>query len=266
MDSDERDHLTQMRRAYRRRLRILELQNAQQGGLVPPQVIIEIEDLRQRLAEIDRKIGAPPLAEFAGQSDSAATSSGQVDRLAAETGPVEISPGVVVRPWNMSFDLPARSGRPPGWSNSNEYVDNVSIAYIAQLEPRIDGTPGSCLRFYHPAPGDDDFGSIMQRCLASGLAGREAMLEGQLRTERVEQWAGLWLRADGVDGQLFFDNMSSRPIRGTTGWRTYTIITQLPDETTWLNYGFLLVGRGTVWADNFRLMIRDERGAWIPAA
>jgi hypothetical protein len=104
----------------------------------------------------------------------------------------------------------------------------------------------------------------MQRCLAGSIAGSEVMLEGQLRSKQLEQWAGLWLRADGVEDQLFFENMSNRPIRGSTPWTTYTIIARLPAETTWLNYGIVLQGRGTLWADNLRLMIRDARGAWIP--
>jgi hypothetical protein len=164
----------------------------------------------------------------------------------------------------MSFDLPARGGRPPGWCNSYEYVTGVSIGYTCKVEPRLDGEPGSCARFAHPYAQEDDFGSLMQRCLASSIAGSEVLLEGQVRSERLDQWAGLWLRADGVEGTLFFENMSNRPIRGSTPWTTYTIITQLPAETTWLNYGIILQGRGTVWADNLHLMIRDARGAWVP--
>jgi hypothetical protein len=76
-----------------------------------------------------------------------------------------------------------------------------------------------------------------------------------MSTKRVEKWAGMWLRADDKDRfDVFFDNMSSRPIRGTTGWTRYNIDTMIPPEAVWLNFGIVLVGRGAVWADNFQLL------------
>jgi len=73
----------------------------------------------------------------------------------------------------------------------------------------------------------------------------------------------LWLRADGdKEFNLFFDNMSNRPIRGTTPWTKYVIDAHLPEKTRWLNYGIVLEGRGAMWADNFRLMVWD-RGRWV---
>jgi len=264
MDNDQQRHLEELRRAYQKRLRVLELQSAQQGLQTPAHIVMELEELRQKLADIDRQLGAGALAADGTIVAGETSAPQQAPAVPPAAGPVEISPGVVVRPWNLGFDLPVRSGRPPGWSNSYGYVDHVSIGYIGLIESRRDGEPGNCVKFYNPLAKEDEFGSLMQRCLASTIAGREVMLEGQLRTRELGQWAGLWLRADGVDGPLFFDNMSRRPIQGSTPWTTYTIITRLPAETTWLNYGILLVGRGIVWADNFRLMVRDARGAWLP--
>jgi hypothetical protein len=51
----------------------------------------------------------------------------------------------------------------------------------------------------------------------------------------------MWLRADDKDRfDVFFDNMSSRPIRGSTGWTRYNIDTMIPPEAVWLNFGILL--------------------------
>jgi len=104
----------------------------------------------------------------------------------------------------------------------------------------------------------------MQRFPALYLAGKTIRLEGEVKTKNVEQLAGLWLRADDADGNMvFFDNMQKRPIRGTTSWTKYTIDTTLPSKTVWLNYGILLVGRGMIWADNFRLMVWNiDKGEW----
>ena len=103
----------------------------------------------------------------------------------------------------------------------------------------------------------------MQRCPARYLAGATIRFEGEVRTKDVEQWAGLWLRADGEkEFNLFFDNMSNRPIRGSTPWAKYAIDAQLPQATMWLNYGIVLAGRGMMWADNFRLLVWSE-GKWM---
>ena len=76
----------------------------------------------------------------------------------------------------------------------------------------------------------------MQRCPGRLLAGRTIRIEGELRTANVSGWAGLWLRAD-ADGEpnLFFDNMSRRPVIGPTNWTRYFIDAPLPVNTDWLN-------------------------------
>jgi hypothetical protein len=87
--------------------------------------------------------------------------------------------------------------------------------------------------------------------LCSGVrAARTIRLEGELRTENVTGWAGLWLRADAeAHPNLFFDNMSRRPVVGTTRWGRHFIDAPLPGNTDWLNYGIVLAGAGTLYAD-----------------
>jgi len=63
--------------------------------------------------------------------------------------------------------------------------------------------------------------------------------------------------------ESFFDNMGDRPIRGSTSWKRYAINALLSQETKWLNYGIVLVGRGMMWADNFRVMVWSEKGNWV---
>jgi len=101
----------------------------------------------------------------------------------------------------------------------------------------------------------------MQRCLARQLAGTGVRVQAEIRTWQVEQGAGIWVRVDGERvSNLVFDNMASRPIKGTSAWGVYSIEIQMPADALWLNYGILLRGTGTVWADNFRVM------TWTPSA
>ena len=171
----------------------------------------------------------------------------------------EVKPPAVIRPINLSFDGPTIGGQPTGWFNSLGYVDGVSIAYEISIVPRSEGGSGACVLFQNLKATPDEFGSLMQRCPAKYLAGKAIRFEGEVKTKNVQQWAGLWLRADGdIVPNLFFDNMHRRPIRGTTSWTRYMIDAQLPKNTAWLNYGIVLVGRGMMWADNFRLLVWDK--------
>lgn len=174
------------------------------------------------------------------------------------------TPPAVDRPYNMSFDTPTVGRQPPGWFNGDGIVDKVSTAYEIRVIPRPDGGNGTCVLFQNPSATKDEFGTVMQRFPALYLAGKTIRLEGEVKTKSVKQWAGLWLRADDDDDHtLFIDNMENRPIRGTTAWTKYTIDVELPRETVWLNYGILLLGPGTMWADNFRLMVWNiEKGEW----
>ncbi len=173
-------------------------------------------------------------------------------------------PGAVVaRPVNLSFDSFTIGDWPSGWFNSKGFVPTVSINYRAKVVARPDDNIGSCVVFWNFQAKENEFGSLMQRCPANYLAGRVIRLTADIKTKRVKKWAGMWLRADGeLIPDLVFDNMSNRPIKGTTSWESYLIEVHLPKETAWLNYGIILVGDGMMWADNFKLMVWGDNGNW----
>jgi hypothetical protein len=56
MNEEERQHLEQLRQICERRLRELETKNATYGIGTPPEVSIELEDLRKKIADIDVKL------------------------------------------------------------------------------------------------------------------------------------------------------------------------------------------------------------------
>lgn len=174
---------------------------------------------------------------------------------------VAAAPPSVNRPINLRFDGPVVGNKPFGWFNSVGFVSRVSPYYESVVVRRDDGV---CVRFENPRHTDDEFGSLMQRCPAAHLAGKTVRLEGEVKTDGVAGWCGLWFRADGDEvPDLFFDNMSKRPIRGTTDWAIYSIEAQLPIETAWINYGIVLSGRGAMFIANFRLTYWDPLGLWV---
>ena len=67
------------------------------------------------------------------------------------------------------------------------------------------------------------------------------------------------MRIDGDKGeQLGFDNMQTRPIKGTTDWKQYEIILDVPANGKVINYGVLLGSNGEVWFDNLKLEVVDK--------
>ena len=85
-------------------------------------------------------------------------------------------------------------------------------------------------------------------------------MSGFLKSENVEGMAGLWLRVDQVGSKtpLGFDNMSDRKIKGTTPWKKYEIVLDVPSNASNLAYGALLTGTGQIWFDDIRFEIVDS--------
>jgi hypothetical protein len=185
-------------------------------------------------------------------------------RLLAQPSSVSEDPLAVQRPLNLGFDGPLNDGVPLGWFNSFGHVSGVSTDYaISTVQRSADQTAGNCAVLEKPHATRGEFGSLMQRCPLRYLAGQTARLEAELKTENVAGWAGLWIRADAESQpNVFFDNMSARPVRATTAWARYFIDAPLPASTTWLNYGVVLAGTGTVYVDNVRLLIWSRDGQW----
>lgn len=98
----------------------------------------------------------------------------------------------------------------------------------------------------------EGFGTLMQQCKPDKYIGKRVRMTGFVKSEFVATWAGLWLRVDqhGSQQPLSFDNMSDRPITGTTTWTKYEIVLDVPTNASLIAYGALLDGTGQIWFDN----------------
>ncbi|MFT9848378.1 helix-turn-helix transcriptional regulator [Aneurinibacillus sp. REN35] len=103
------------------------------------------------------------------------------------------------------------------------------------------------------------FGTMMQMFNAQAYRGKRLRLSAFLKTEEVSNWAALWMRIDGANGDMLgFDNMEQRPLTGTSEWNQYAIILDIPQESTAIAFGILLSGSGEVWIDTIRFDEVDE--------
>ncbi len=93
----------------------------------------------------------------------------------------------------------------------------------------------------------------MQKFRSDKYIGQRLRMSAYVKSEGIEDWAGLWMRVDGPNSKqsLRFDNMQERAIVGTTEWQKYQIILDIPEEATFIAFGVLMNGSGQIWVNNF---------------
>lgn len=97
-----------------------------------------------------------------------------------------------------------------------------------------------------------NFATMMQQFKAVKYVGKRIRLSSFIKTKEVETFASMWMRVDNAyEDVLQFDNMSNRPIKGTTNWNRYSIVLDVPPGSAVISFGIILSGRGQVWADQF---------------
>ena len=144
----------------------------------------------------------------------------------------------------------ARAAAPAGWT----IAGSAPTHYVFALEASSPVKQSkSALIAAKPGATRNGFGTLMQMIAAENYRGSRVMFSGDLRTRRAGR-AQMWMRVDGAYHQvLAFDNMSSRPIKGTTRWKRYDVVLNVPKNSVAIAFGFLLGGPGKVWAADFRL-------------
>jgi len=113
---------------------------------------------------------------------------------------------------------------------------------------------------YTSSEAPKGFGTYMNWRVPTEFLGKRLKMTGMIRTENVENWAGMWCRVDGEkEGEtLDFDNMHDRPIKGTTQWKKYEIITNVPKNAQGISYGVLVTGKGTAYFKDINFEVIGE--------
>jgi serine/threonine-protein kinase len=99
-----------------------------------------------------------------------------------------------------------------------------------------------------------DFGSLAQSIAADEYRSKRVRFSGWLKTEKADA-AGFWMRVDGTQRLFGFDNMMNRPVKGTTDWKIYEVVLDVPAEAVNIFFGTIVSGNGQVWADDLKLEI-----------
>lgn len=144
---------------------------------------------------------------------------------------------------------------PKGWLKAGSNPERYEVG----TDKEVFYTGKSSMYIKGVTKKTDGFGTVMQNMNAETYLGKRLKMSGYLRSSNVTGWAGLWMRIDGKGDDSFgFDNMQNRAIKGTSDWKKYEIILDVPKESQNIAFGVLTSGKGTVWTDDIKFEIVDN--------
>ncbi len=99
---------------------------------------------------------------------------------------------------------------------------------------------------------DADFGGLGQNVGSlDGLRGKRVRWRARVRASNLSGTGGaLWMRVDRQGGTAAFDNMSTRPILGTSDWTEYAIVLDVATDATNIAIGLMVTGAGKMNVDD----------------
>lgn len=155
-------------------------------------------------------------------------------------------------PQILNFEDQQAVGSPTGWvaSPAGTVFAEDKIVHGGKWAARLERTTNSAGGF-----------SSLHRAIAMNFAGKTVELHGFLRLDQVEGFTGLWMREDGEDGSVAFDNMQRAQLKGTVDWKEYSIKLPVNADGRELFFGVLLAGTGNVWVDDLQLLV-DGKPVW----
>lgn len=142
---------------------------------------------------------------------------------------------------------------PQGWMHAGDHPQNYEMSVDAAVKHGGDASA----RITYIGEKAEGFGTLMQIFKADNYRGKRLAMSAWMRTKDAES-ANFWLRIDGVDKTLGFDNMASRAVRGTTEWKEYEIVLDVPEEAVNIAFGAFVAGKGRAWVDDYSFKVVGE--------
>jgi RNA polymerase sigma factor (sigma-70 family) len=89
------------------------------------------------------------------------------------------------------------------------------------------------------------------------IRGKRIRVSGWIKTNNVRECAGLVMYAYGAGGEMLAadEMISVRPIHGTTDWRKYEIVQDIPADAAKIVLGAGLFCSGEIWTDDFQVEV-----------
>lgn len=146
----------------------------------------------------------------------------------------------------FALTFSVQAAPPNGWILAGNKSTNYETGIDATV--KYNAHPAAYLKSKDSVVvGDEGFGTLMQSVQADQYRGTRVRFRAFAKTETVSQWAGLWMRIDKGTEMVGFDNMESRPLKGTADWQSFDVVLDVPKDATNISFGVLLAGPGSVW-------------------
>lgn len=162
--------------------------------------------------------------------------------------------------YNFNVEKLDVNGKPLQWILG--FGQSMAESYPVIVDSTIKHNGNYSLKLYSAKKGAA-FGSCSM-IIPSAYTGKQIVLKGFLKTDNVIGWAGLWMRLDGPEGSLAFDNMMNRGITGTNDWKEFSISLPLSEDVEKIFIGGLLAGEGAIWVDDLSIQIDDKDLSSVP--
>lgn len=150
--------------------------------------------------------------------------------------------------YNFDFEE-VKDGKPIGWesigfSNYQLALDSVDVH---------NGKYAASIEYMGDAPEYKAWTFPIKR----SYKGQKITLTGYIKTQNVtDGFAGLWMR---IDPDMGYEDMSKVAFKGTSDWTRFEIRLNLkPDKIRQILIGGLMVGKGKVWFDDFKVQIDQK--------
>jgi hypothetical protein len=131
--------------------------------------------------------------------------------------------------------------------------------YAAVFDPAVRRTPDSppSLQVRSIAPNPWMGGWIYESNakLLDPFRGKRVRLSAWIKTTDVSNWAGLQFDLTSRGKIVSHDDMASKPASGTTDWRQYDSIAQVPNDLAAVKIYIILHGPGQIWFDNTQIQL-----------
>ena len=149
--------------------------------------------------------------------------------------------------FSFSFDIPK------GWFKAGAAPDEYDMG----IDPGSGQNGGNAATIKSKKDKAKSWGTLMQDFAPGKYLGKKIRMSAYMKTKDVTTSAAFWLRVDQEKSRasLSFDNMANRPITGTTDWKKYEIVLDVPEKASNIAYGAMLRGSGQIWFDNFSFEI-----------
>jgi len=152
---------------------------------------------------------------------------------------------------------------PEGWFIAGTPDDKEKYIIGVEKGSGPDGKNAATIKVIEKNIAVDGSGNLMQNFPPDAYINKRVRMSAYMKSNNVD-WASFWLRVDqnGSNKPLAFDNMidgkEKRPVKGTTEWKKYEIVLDVPEKASNIAFGVMLGTTGQIWFDNFKFEIVDK--------